>query len=54
MLMNIDFETRRSAPWPDWAKARIDKIAPLHAKLPRPAQAGRVIGIKKTHVPRPR
>jgi acyl-CoA thioester hydrolase len=54
MLMNIDFETRRSAPWPEWAKARIEKIAPLHARLPRPRQAGRLIGIKKTHVPRPR
>ena len=47
MLMNIDFETRRSAPWPAWAKARIEKIAPLHAKLPRPRQAGRLINIKK-------
>ena len=54
MLMNIDFETRRSAPWPEWARARIEKIAPLHARLPRPRQAGRLIGIKKTHVPRPR
>jgi acyl-CoA thioester hydrolase len=54
MLMNIDYETRRSAPWPDWAMARLETLAALHAKLPRPPQAGRLIGIKKTHVPRPR
>lgn len=47
MLMNIDYETRKSAPWPEWAMPRIEKMAALHAQLPRPKQAGRLIGIKK-------
>ena len=47
MLMNIDYQTRRSAPWPDFAMERIEKLAAAHATLPRPAQAGRLIGIKK-------
>jgi acyl-CoA thioester hydrolase len=47
MLMNIDYESRRSAPWPPWAMERIEKLAASHATLPRPAQAGRLIGIKR-------
>jgi acyl-CoA thioester hydrolase len=47
MLMNIDFATRRSAPWPGFAKERIEKMAAAHARLPRPAQAGRLIGIRR-------
>ena len=47
MLMNIDYQTRRSAPWPGFAMERIEKLAAAHATLPRPAQAGRLIGIKK-------
>ena len=47
MLMNIDYETRRSAPWPEWAMPRIDKMATAHKALPAPAQAGRLIGIKR-------
>ena len=47
MLMNIDYETRRAAPWPDWAMERLDRMAAAHKKLPVPAQAGRIIGIKR-------
>ncbi len=47
MLMNIDYNSRRSAPWPDFAMERIEKLAAAHAALPRPSQAGRLIGIKK-------
>ena len=47
MLMNIDYATRRSAPWPDWAMPRIEKMAEVHKHLPRPPQAGRLIGIKR-------
>lgn len=47
MLMNIDYATRRSAPWPDFAMERIDKLAAAHKSLPVPEQAGRLIGIKK-------
>ena len=47
MLMNIDYATRRSAPWPDWAMPRLEKMAAAHKSLPRPPQAGRLIGIKR-------
>ena len=47
MMMHIDYETRRSAPWPGWAMERLDKMAAAHKSLPVPAQAGRLIGIKR-------
>jgi acyl-CoA thioester hydrolase len=47
MLMNIDYANRRSARWPDFAMERIEKMAAAHATLPKPKQAGRLIGIKK-------
>ncbi|HEY6718332.1 MAG TPA: thioesterase family protein, partial [Reyranella sp.] len=47
MLMNIDYATRRSAPWPEFAMERIEKLAAAHKNLPVPRQAGRLIGIKK-------
>ncbi len=47
MLMNIDYASRRSAPWPDFAMERIERLAAAHASLPKPPQAGRLIGIKK-------
>jgi acyl-CoA thioester hydrolase len=47
MLMNIDYASRRSAAWPDFAMERIEKMAAVHATLPRPAQAGRLIGIRR-------
>ncbi|MBI3197127.1 MAG: thioesterase family protein [Rhodospirillales bacterium] len=47
MVMNIDYASRRSAPWPDFALERIERMAAAHAALPKPKQAGRLIGIKK-------
>lgn len=47
MLMNIDYATRRSAPWPTWAMQRIEKMSAAHANLPLPKQAGSVIRIRK-------
>jgi acyl-CoA thioester hydrolase len=47
MLMNIDYASRRSAPWPDFAMERIEKMAAAHAVLPAPKQAGRLIRIRK-------
>ena len=46
MLMNIDYATRRSAPWPSWAMQRIEAMAAAHSTLPRPEQAGSVIGLR--------
>jgi len=47
LTMNVDLEARRSAPYPDWAQQRIERMRARHAGLPRPSQAGNPIGIRK-------
>jgi acyl-CoA thioester hydrolase len=47
MLMNIDYASRRSAPWPEWAMERLETLAAAHKGLAVPKQAGRLIGLKK-------
>ncbi len=47
MLMNVDLETRRSTPYPDWAQARMSAMLEAHSKLERPAQLGASIGIRR-------
>ena len=46
LSMNVDLEARRSAPYPDWALERIERLRVLHATLPRPPQVGNTIGIR--------
>ena len=47
IIMNIDFATRRSGPWPVPACERLESIWAEHRKLPKPAKAGRVMGLAK-------
>ena len=47
MILHVDFKTRRTAPWPEETKARLAAMAETHKKLPRPAKAGRIIGIRR-------
>ena len=47
LTMNVDLEARRSAPYPDWARERIERLHRLHATLPRPPQVGNPIGIRR-------
>lgn len=47
MIMHVDFTTRRSAPWPEETQTRLAAMAAAHKTLPRPAKAGRVIGLKR-------
>lgn len=47
LLMNINYDARRSAPWPKWAMRRIEAMANAHSTLPRPRQAGSVIGLSR-------
>ena len=47
MVMNIDYASRRPAPWPAWAWDRLNLIGPGHLALPRPRQAGSIIGIRR-------
>jgi acyl-CoA thioester hydrolase len=45
MLMHMDMATVRSAPMPESVSERVASVMEAHIRLPRPPQAGRVIGI---------
>jgi len=47
LAMHVDMSTRRSAPFPADALARIEAMHRAHATLPAPDQAGRQIGIRR-------
>jgi acyl-CoA thioester hydrolase len=47
LTMNVDLEARRSAPYPDWAQERIERMRVAHAALPRPELAGNRLGIRR-------
>ena len=47
IVMNIDYASRRSAPWPMQAAERLEAIWTAHKGLPRPAKAGRIMGLAK-------
>jgi acyl-CoA thioester hydrolase len=47
IVMNIDYATRRSAPWPEQAAARLEAVWGSHKDLPKPAKAGRVMGLRR-------
>ena len=46
LMINVDYKTRRIVPWPDETMRRLGLMAAAHRALPRPENAGRVIGIK--------
>ena len=47
VLMNVDLETRRSTPYPDWAQKRMAAMLAAHSVLPPPDQLGAPIGIRR-------
>ena len=47
MLVHVDMAAGRSAPMPAQLHARVQAVLAAHADLPRPAQAGRSISIKR-------
>ena len=47
LTMNVDLEARRSAPYPDWARDRVQRLLAAHAQLERPALAGNRLGIRR-------
>ena len=49
MLVHVDMAAGRSAPMPPELSARVQAVRAAHADLPRPAQAGRNIVIKRNH-----
>ena len=47
IMLNVGFESRRSEPWPDDVRARIEDIGDAHKKLPWPEKAGRRVMLKR-------
>ncbi|MGH8429593.1 MAG: thioesterase family protein [Solimonas sp.] len=47
IVMNIGYTTRRSASWPVPVAERLEVLWQAHKDLPRPAKAGRVMGLVK-------
>lgn len=47
LAIHVDMASRRAAPFPADAAARIDALFERHAALPRPELAGRTIGIRR-------
>ncbi|MBM3647249.1 MAG: thioesterase-like protein [Alphaproteobacteria bacterium] len=47
IVMNIDYASRRSAPWPVPAAERLEELWATHKDLPRPTKVGRVMGLGK-------
>jgi acyl-CoA thioester hydrolase len=47
IIMNIDYTSRRSAPWPSQVTERLDAVWEAHKHLPKPAKSGRVMGLPK-------
>lgn len=47
LSVHIDLNTRRVAPMPDTVQAALAEVMETHGALPKPEQAGRVIGIRK-------
>jgi len=47
MLVHVDMQAGRSVPMPPDMQHRVQAIRAAHAALPRPAQAGQPIGIRR-------
>lgn len=47
LLVNVDLSTRRSAPYPEDRRVRIENLRRAHAALPRPDRIGAPLGIRR-------
>jgi acyl-CoA thioester hydrolase len=47
LMMHVDYAGRRAAPWPAETMRRLQAMAAAHRALPRPAEAGRPIAIRR-------
>ena len=45
--MNVDLEARRGAPYPEWARARMERLRAAQAGHDRPKQVGQTLGIRR-------
>ena len=48
LSINVNLETRRTAPYRGEPMARLERMKAAHAAIPRPEQAGRAIGIRRS------
>lgn len=46
LAVHVDMASRRSAPFPDATRARIETLFATHRQLPTPERAGRVLGVR--------
>ena len=51
LLLNVDFKSRRSTPWPDASAERLEALVAAHRALPSPPGIGRRIEIRRSRVP---
>jgi acyl-CoA thioester hydrolase len=49
LMINVEYQTRRTMPWPEETRRRLDLMAAAHHALPKPENAGRTIRIKAVH-----
>jgi acyl-CoA thioester hydrolase len=47
LSINVDLEARRSTPYPEDIRARLEAVRRAHSGLPRPPQIGAGIGIRR-------
>ncbi len=47
MLLHVDMTAKKVSPWPDAVLDRLERAKAEHNALPRPAQIGRTIGIRR-------
>ena len=48
LMIHIDYQSRRPAPWPAETLRRLEAMAAVHRALPWPPKAGRRIGISRS------
>jgi len=48
MLLHVDLADRRAAAFPEDIRVRLEPAVQAHAALPRPAQAGRAVGARRS------
>ena len=51
IVMNIDYATRKSGPFPAQAAERLAQVWAEHRKMPKHPKAGRLMGLKKKPSP---
>lgn len=47
LFMHVSLQTRKSTPFPEFARARLDEVLAAHAGLPAPAALGRKLEIRR-------